>query len=129
MDKKNGAQDSMAFDQEAVTKAIDDAVAAERENQRGIRAALRVTRPLVGELAMDSFETPEDVYKEALGVLKIDVKGVHPSAYKTILERESTRGKDTRRSSRREEEYAQDAADGDSFDKMFPEAARIRSSV
>jgi 8-oxo-dGTP pyrophosphatase MutT (NUDIX family) len=75
----------------AMDKAIKlacDAAARDAEQKtiarlRGIAEAEEIAKPYVGKLtAMDSAEA---IYKAALDVLKIDVAGVHPSAYKAVL--------------------------------------------
>ncbi|MGF6633535.1 8-oxo-dGTP pyrophosphatase MutT (NUDIX family)/uncharacterized protein (DUF2267 family) [Paraburkholderia sp. MM6662-R1] len=75
----------------AMDKAIKvavDAARAETEQAtiarlRAIQEAEEAVKPYVGKLtAMDS---ADGVYKGALEVLKVDIKDVHPSAYKAIL--------------------------------------------
>lgn len=76
----------------AMDKAIKlacDAVARETEAKtiarlRGISEAEEIVKPYVGKLAV-AMDSAEGVYKTALDMLKIDVKDVHPSAYKAIL--------------------------------------------
>lgn len=124
-----GASDGRAHDAKPITKGAMDAAiksavegvqAAARKNTREIREAERFVRPLVGELALDSCETAEEVYRNALTARGVKTDGVHPSAYRTLLEhlpRPKAGGAP---------QIAVDAAPAEfSFEKMFPEAARI----
>lgn len=68
-------------------KQVTEAIEGERINQRAISAAERFVRPWVGELASDlAFDSAPDVYKKALEMRGIEVKGMHPDAYRSILE-------------------------------------------
>ena len=63
----------------AAIKASNDATIARIE---ALHVARRAVEPIVGVVAMDS---ADEVYGFALDHLKIERKGVHPSAYPTIL--------------------------------------------
>ena len=81
-DEKDEKMDKAAMDS-AIKAAVKEAEKSTVARLREIAAAEEAIRPYVGKLtAMDS---AEDYYKAALGILKKDVKGVHPSAYKHIL--------------------------------------------
>lgn len=68
----------------AIKSATDEAVAAARAQAQAVRMAEQDVRPLLGDLvAQDSAEA---VYKLALDHLKIDVAGVHPSAYRVLVQ-------------------------------------------
>jgi uncharacterized protein len=79
----------------AMDKAIKLAVDAARKETakeveistitrlRGISEAEEAVKPYVGKLA--AMDSADAVYKAALELLKVDVKGVHPSAYRHIL--------------------------------------------
>ncbi|MGO9304218.1 MAG: hypothetical protein ACLP3R_11140 [Candidatus Korobacteraceae bacterium] len=92
-DKK--AEDKKAHDAEMVTKpamdaAIDAAVKATEKRvmatQRAISKAKEDVYPYVGQLAGSmAFDSSDDVYKAALEIKGVDVKGIHPSAYPKIL--------------------------------------------
>ena len=56
-----------------------------------VQVAEEDVKPYVGKLAM-ACDSAEEVYKAALGILKIDVSDVHPSAYKHILAAQSKAG-------------------------------------
>jgi hypothetical protein len=69
----------------AATKlAVAEATKGMHSQLAALRAAERAVRPWVGDIvvAMDSADA---VYKFALEKNGVDLKGVHPSAYPTIL--------------------------------------------
>ena len=99
----------------ATAKATADAIATQRE----IGAAVEEVTPLVGKLTM-SFDSAEAVYKQALKMRAVDVKGIHPSAYRAIFKNLPSPTK------RREGgSLAMDAGSLDSFNEMFPTAAPV----
>jgi hypothetical protein len=68
----------------AIKSATDEAVAAARAEARAVRLAEQDVRPLLGDLvAQDSAEA---IYKLALDHMKIEVEGVHPSAYRVLVQ-------------------------------------------
>jgi 8-oxo-dGTP pyrophosphatase MutT (NUDIX family) len=87
-DKKD-KEDKM--DKAAMDRAIKiacDATARDAERKtiarmRAIVEAEELVKPLVGKLA--AMDSAEDVFKAALTALNVDVSGVHPSAYRTLL--------------------------------------------
>ena len=109
----------------AMDKAIRDAskVATDQALKIGreIREAERAVRPYVGELAM-SFDSGEQVYQAALEALGIKVDGVHPSAFKTLLEMQPKPG-----ARPKPPVLGSDAAAAKGFNERFPDAARIRT--
>ena len=121
---EGGAPDN-ATSKAAMDKAIKlacDKAAAEAETKtiarlRAIAEAEEVVRPYVGKLvAMDSAEA---VYKAALGFLKVDISGVHPSAYKAVLTAQPRPGATIAKDS------ASHSASSDILD-AFPNANRIK---
>lgn len=107
----------------AVKQAKDEANAALtdlKQSAAATREAERFVRPWVGDLAM-AHDSAEGVYRTALSALGMDTKGVHPSAYKVILERIPQPGK----KQAQDEALAMDSAGADSFAKRFPMAMRI----
>src|SRR6185437_1181126 len=66
-------------------KLAQDAVAEERKNQQAIRSALTFVQPWVGNLT-GAFDSADGVYAETLSMLGRKVDGIHPSAYKALLE-------------------------------------------
>jgi hypothetical protein len=69
----------------AIKTAVARAESAAVNRMRGIADAEKAVQPWVGALviAADSAET---VYKTALETMGVDVAGVHPSAYRAILQ-------------------------------------------
>lgn len=69
--------------------AMDAALKRQRAeiqaSMRAIAQAEKAVQPLVGELNL-AFDSANDVYKEALSILGIETKGIHPSAYKAIFD-------------------------------------------
>jgi len=84
--KKDDGPTKAAMD--AAIRLACDATARDTEAKtiarlRGIQEAEEIVKPYVGKLiGMDSAEA---VFKTALETLKVDVKDVHPSAYKAVL--------------------------------------------
>ena len=115
-----------AMDEKAVERRVEGAIQRERENQRAVRAAVRAVQPWTGAMAFDEAVTADDVFRGALDYVGVDTKGVHPSAYRLLLESQPRPGAE-RPAARRERQPAMDAAAGASFGEMFPETAGIGS--
>jgi len=72
--------------------AMDQAIAASakkvredmRREAREAQDARAFVRPLVGEVS-PAFDSAQDIYEAALKSLHVDLKGVHPSAYRSLL--------------------------------------------
>jgi hypothetical protein len=112
-------------DEDDKEKAMDEALAGERQRQAGIRDAERFIRPWVGDLAADkalAFDSAEDVYKAALEMRGKPTKGIHPSAYRSILEMVPKPGSEHRHEDKR---VAMDSASTKGFSDMYPDAMRI----
>lgn len=77
-EKKDRERDKKAMDS-AIKSAEDQAVARVTK----LFEARENVKPLVGHVAMDS---AEDVYAFALKQSKVDISGVHPSAYKSMVD-------------------------------------------
>lgn len=104
-------------------KAMDEAIKGERTRQRDIREAEVFVRPWVGDLNL-AFDSADDVYKKALELRgKKDLKSVHPSAFRSILELLPKPGTEHRGSPR----LAADAAAVKGFSDRYPEATRIKT--
>lgn len=128
MDDKENKEDMM--DAKEMKKAMDKAIqlacdATEKKteakvmaNMRAIVEAEEFIKPYVGKLvAMDSAEA---VYKAALEAMKIDIKDLHPSAYKSVLAAQQKPGE------AHKSRIAQDAQpQGDGMEKAFPELLRL----
>jgi len=105
----------------ALDSSIAAAVKAERQTQRDIRDAERLVQPWVGQLNM-SFDSAEQVYRQALKMLGVKADGIHASALKTILDMQPLPG--AKRIAAKAS--AMDAANIGSFHDRFPEIRRIR---
>jgi len=67
--------------------AMDAAIKGERENQRRIFAAVEHVRPRVGQLNFMAFDSADDVYRKALGLLNVQgVDKLHPTALRPVYE-------------------------------------------
>ena len=99
--------------------AADEARATERD----IRVAEQYVRPWVGDMRGIAFDSASDVYKEALEHLGVETKGMHPSAYKAILDNKPRAGVAPVDPKRRE--IAMDAAGEKGFASRFPSTAAI----
>ena len=66
----------------AIKIAVDQAVTRTKKDAAALAKAREDVAPLVGKVAMDS---AEDVYKFALDHAGVDTKGIHPSAYASIV--------------------------------------------
>jgi 8-oxo-dGTP pyrophosphatase MutT (NUDIX family) len=115
----------------AMDKAIKLAVDAARRDTakevesstiariRGIQDAEEAVKPYVGKLAV-AMDSAEEVYKAALELMKVDVKDVHPSAYRAVLMAQPKPGEAPKH------RIAQDsAADVNVVLEAFPGADRI----
>jgi hypothetical protein len=103
----------------AIKKAKEEATAAALATARAISAAEKVVKPYVGEIAAQ--DSAEAVYRVALTTLGVDIKDIHPSAFRAVLEAQPKPGEQRAR-------IAQDSATvGDDFAKRFPDATRITS--
>lgn len=100
----------------ATDAARKDAEQATIARLRGIQAAEEEVKPYVGKLA--AMDSADAVYKAALDILKVDVKDVHPSAYRAIL---LAQPKETPKPAR----IAQDSSATNAIFEAFPGADRI----
>jgi 8-oxo-dGTP pyrophosphatase MutT (NUDIX family) len=128
--KKKGAEDEdePKVDKKAMDAAITVAVRETEKRvmrtQREIRTAEEEVAPYVGKLAI-ACDSAADVYKAALGALKVDVAGMHPTAFRPVLLAQPKPGaKQEQR--QRETTVAMDSASVASFQAMFPKAQPVR---
>ena len=112
--KRMEAKDSKAMDA-AITAAKDDL----RAELRAATEARELVRPLVGSVAV-ALDTAEGIYRFALDAAKVDIAGVHPSAFKSMVGLLSKQGQPKPR-------IALDAS-APSLATMFPDVARIKQS-
>lgn len=100
-------------------KAMDAMIASVKADAKALREAERILRPEFGELAMDDATS---MFKFALGKRGVDLKGVPESAYGAIYKALPAPARvNTAR-------VAMDSAGAESFEKRFPDAARIASA-
>jgi hypothetical protein len=93
----------------ASTKAAEDRAIA-RIN--GIHEARKIAAPFVGEIAV-ACDSAEDVYRAALKIRGVNTEGVHPSAFRTILECQPSA------TAKQEVAHAHDAAHVSGMDKFL----------
>lgn len=102
----------------AIRLATDSATKRAAENFRAVREAEQAVRPLIGDvIAMDS---AEEVYRTALEQANVDVTGVHPSAFPSLV-RMAIQQKENSRPV-----IAQDSASISEFEKAFPTAGKLK---
>lgn len=111
--------DKQAMDA-AIKTATDKAEANTIARLRGIQEAERVVRPYVGELAIAQ-DSAEGVYKIALETMGVETKGIHPSAFRAILEARPIPG-----GAVPSVRVAMDSATAKSFTEKYPHAAGLR---
>jgi hypothetical protein len=100
----------------AIKAATKQAEQRTIDRLRGVSEAEKFVAPYVGELALAQ-DSAEGVYKAALGILGVDVAGIHPSAFKAVLAAHQKAGA---------VRVALDSAPSNEFASQFPDAARIR---
>jgi uncharacterized protein len=103
----------------AVKKATEAGAAAATKVQQEIRTAEKFVRPWVGELVL-AFDSAEAVHRKACEMLKIDVTGVHPSAFPKLIEIQPKPG-----AKQPQPKQAMDSAPPKDYAERFPGAARI----
>jgi len=107
-------------------ESVAAAVAATVKHLSDLHEAERIVKPLVGEvLGMDSASS---VYRMALDQKGVDVKGVHPSAYKSMVQMLLAKGGNTEGGAHQgnKAKMAADAAATSRFKEMFPEAGAVK---
>ncbi|WP_210461684.1 DUF2213 domain-containing protein [Pantoea ananatis] len=103
----------------AIRLAQDSATKAAAENFRKVREAEHAVRPLIGDVvAMDS---ADDVYRTALEQAEVDITGVHPSAFPSLVRMAIQQKENTRPAP-----LAQDSASISDFEKAFPTAGKLK---
>lgn len=98
----------------ATAKATEAAVI---DRLRGVTEATEVVAPYVGKLAI-ACDSAEGVYKAALDTMGVNVTGVHPSAYRAVIEAHSKPGATPAR------RIAADSAQLTGMAARFPDAMR-----
>jgi hypothetical protein len=118
-------QESPQVEKAAMDSAILKAKKETRQEtiklMRDIAEAEKIVKPLVGEIpAMDS---AEDIYRLALDQADIDLEGVHPSAFKVMVQ---MLPKDGDASAHAQKKLAQDSTNVVNFSERFPTAQKVR---
>lgn len=117
-DKKDDKVSKTAMDS-AIRLAADSATKKAAQNFREIREAELAVRPLIGDVvAMDS---AADVYRTALEQSGVDIKGVHPSAFPSMVKMAISQKENSRPAP-----LAQDSASISDFEKAFPTAGKLK---
>lgn len=109
-------------DKKAMDEAIDAAVQAERKRGRDLQDAREFVRPYIGGVSTMAMDSADDVYALALRQHKVEIKGVHPSAYRALVSMLPKAGAKPAPKAA----LAMDAAGGKSFAERFPEAGSLR---
>jgi len=114
-EKKAEEKKEKAMD-EKIRAASEKAKAETKAEMRAMHEAVEIVTPWVGKMvAMDS---AEEVYKAALDLKKVDVDGVHPSAYRALVK--AHMASDQRPAVTHDAKTVKDMAE------QFPGAARIK---
>lgn len=117
-DKKDDKVSKTAMDS-AIRLAADSATKKAAQNFREIREAEQAVRPLIGDVvAMDS---ASDVYRTALEQSGVGTKGVHPSAFPSLVKMAISQKESTRPAS-----WAQDSASISEFESAYPTASKLK---
>lgn len=126
--KEKAAKDEEEKDKDKVSKtamdsairlAADSATKKAAQNFREIREAELAVRPLIGDVvAMDS---AADVYRTALEQSGVDINGVHPSAFPSMVKMAISQ-----KESPRPAALAQDSASISEFEKAYPTAGKLK---
>ncbi|HDL7611614.1 TPA: DUF2213 domain-containing protein [Yersinia enterocolitica] len=117
-DEEGGEKVSKTAMDSAIRLAVDGATKEAAKNSRRVREAEKIVRPLIGDvIAMDS---ADDVYRTALEQSGVDVKGVHPSAFPTLVQMAINQKQNLRPVT------AQDSASISDFEKAFPTAGKLK---
>jgi hypothetical protein len=118
-DKREDEKEKNLVPKPAMDAAIRAAQTAVIARMNAVREAERDVRPYVGELSL-AMDSADAVYSTALKMLGVNVAGVHPSAFPTILKMQPLPG--SRKSSPK---LAQDAAGVKGFNERYPTAKNI----
>lgn len=116
--KEKDKVDKPAMDA-AIRLAADSARRDAQADFRKLREAEQAVRPLIGDVvAMDS---AEDVYRTALEQSGVDITGVHPSAFPSLVKMAISQKENSRPAP-----LAQDSASISDFEKAFPTAGKLK---
>lgn len=101
----------------AIAKAVKEAETKTVARMQAIAQAEEAVKPYVGKIAI-ACDSAEAVYKAALEAMNVKIEGVHPSAYKAVLEAQPRPGSHVT--------LATDhGTRTDDFEKRYPDANRL----
>lgn len=127
-DEDDDSKKEDMVDKKAMDAAIQTAVDKVRKDTIKLANDIAIARdevePWVGKIATVAFDSAEQVYGKALEMLNVPTKGIHPSAFKPILQAQPKAGA-------QKQHLANDAAmvgDAASFAADFPNVARIKTA-
>lgn len=112
-------EDDDKVDKKAMDAALKAAVGSTIKRMNAIRAAEEDVRPLIG--AVVAQDSAEAVYKLALDHLQVDVDGVHPSAYRSLVQMHKITA-----TAKPAPRIALDAKANDDFAARFPTAGKLK---
>ncbi|WP_244829223.1 DUF2213 domain-containing protein [Caballeronia sp. TF1N1] len=110
---------------EAVKQAAKGAETAAIRRMRAVADAESFVQPWVGHLALAQ-DSAEEVYHAALTTLGIRLEGIHPSAFRAILEAQPKPGMTGLQRTLNRGHPAMDSASMKSFAERYPHAAGIK---
>lgn len=110
---KSAMDEAIRTSAEAVEKRV-------RKQFNDIRIAEDEVRPYVGKIAV-ACDSADKVYRHALDAMKIDIAGLHPSAYRSLL-----KALPVPSTSAAPVTTAMDAAAQDAYSQRFPNAGRLK---
>jgi hypothetical protein len=123
MDDRGRAHDSMAMDAAQVRAEVERGRVEERKLQQAIYDARVFVRPWVGELATIAFDSAEGVFEKALSLRNVQTRGIHPSAFKALLQAQP---KPDGAKVRQTQSFASDGSSATAAAKYAPGVERIR---
>lgn len=100
----------------AIAKATAETAKQVRQEVEALATAREEVAPIVGKVAMDSAES---VYKYALDHMGVNIKGVHPSAYRSMVSLAKNAQTKPKQS------YAQDSKLDDDMMSVLPNATKF----
>jgi hypothetical protein len=131
-DRRRGrAHDSRPITRHAMDEAMQTVARQVRRQELGIRRAIEMVRPYVGELSPTiAFDSAADVYRHAAVMMDVpNAKTIHPSALPTLIKLMPKAGAHPVEGRLSNGGMGMDEEVMDDFNKMYPDAARISNVV
>jgi DNA-directed RNA polymerase subunit delta len=131
-DRRRGrAHDSRPITRHAMDEAMQTVARQVRRQELGIRRAIEMVRPYVGELSPTiAFDSAADVYRHAAVMLDVpNAKTIHPSALPTLIKLMPKAGAHPVEGRLSNGGMGMDEEVMDEFNKFYPDAARISNVV